>query len=285
MSNVDPPKINLENFIRLSSSLPTISDSLGPLSHLLGTWVGNKGWNLIAVPNPAQGFLLLVRPYYESITFSSIGAPAPNRGGTENLFVTGLQYELRVTDAETSQPLHIETGMWLFLNPAENPGSPPIVRQSVIPHGDSLLALGNYFIADGPPKIPDIDALPVTGAGAPLGYVDPYLVPMPEFNKTNPNKTLQDAIKDQDILRTITLDVSTENSGGIVNIPFIVKNANASAFQAQFWIEKVKDKDSGAVFEQLQYSQQTNLNFLPRFDNPNELIMWPHVNINTLVKQ
>lgn len=41
------------------------------------------------------------------------------------------------------------------------------------------------------------------------------------------------------------------------------------------------------VFEQLQYSQQTNIDFLKKFgqSDPTDLIMWPHVNINTLVKQ
>jgi hypothetical protein len=38
-------------------------------------------------------------------------------------------------------------------------------------------------------------------------------------------------------------------------------------------------------FEQLQYSQQADLNFLPRFDDPKRLIMWPHVTVNTLLKQ
>ncbi len=91
-------------------------------------------------------------------------------------------------------------------------------------------------------------------------------------------------IEGQHILQTVTLDVSTANDGGIVNIPFVVKHANATAFQGTFWIEKVQSS-AGNVFEQLQYVQQTNIEFLPRFDDPNKLIMWPHININTLVKQ
>lgn len=49
-----------------------------------------------------------------------------------------------------------------------------------------------------------------------------------------------------------------------------------------FWIEDVTLGDVN--FKQLQYSQQADLDFLPKFGIPG-LIMWPHVNVNTLRKQ
>jgi hypothetical protein len=280
-----PPVSGLD-FVRLSGDHESVMASLGPLSNLLGTWVGNHGWNVIAVPALDKGkesFLLLIRPYIESITFTPLGAPVPDRGGAETLFITGLQYDLRVTDAETNQPLHLENGMWLYLNQVQVPGGPLIVRQATIPHGDSVLALGQYTVEDGPPQIPVINAIPDPGPTAPAGYTDPYL--NGPIDTSQLNVILQDAIKEQDITQTVTLYVSTQNDGGIVNIPFVVKHANATAFQGTFWIEKVKSPETGTEFEQLQYVQQTNINFLPQFGNPTELIMWPHVNINTLVKQ
>jgi hypothetical protein len=279
----------LPGFVRLGGTPETLVDSLGPLSNLIGTWVGNFGWNVIAVPKMFDGrlgFELLVRPYYETITFAPIGAPVPDRGGAKTLFLTGLHYDLRVTDSQTNQPLHIENGMWLLLNQVDVPGGPTIVRQSVIPHGDSLLALGHWTVTQGAPKIPDNNALPFPVAGAPDGYIEPYRVTAmgSAWQAANPNKTLQDAIKKQKILQTINIGVNTQPGGGIVNIPFIKKHANASTFVGTFWIELVENKD-GSQFEQLQYTQQTNLEFIPQFQNPKKLITWPHVNVNTLVKQ
>jgi hypothetical protein len=279
----DTPAIAKE-FVRLSAAPQAITSQLGPLSSLLGTWMGSKGWNLIAVPH-AKSFLLLVRPYIETLTFAPIGALVPNRSDTETLMIPGIEYNLRITDVETNEAMHVENGMWLLLNDPQDPKGLHIARQSIVPHGDSLLALGNSSVAAGPPQIPDISTLPDTGAGAPLGYTDPYLTPLPGFTKTNPNATLRNAIQGQKILETVTISVSTTPPGGIVNIPFIVKHADARYFASTYWIEKVQDAATGTIFEQLQYSQQTDLFFLPKFDDPKQLIKWPHVNINTLVKQ
>ena len=275
---------NKQGFVRLSAAPATLVDQLGPLGGLLGTWIGNRGWNLIAVPHQ-RSFLLLVRPYVETITFAPIGALVPNRAPTETLMIPGVEYSLRIADAETNEAMHIENGMWLLVNDPQDPTAPPIARQAAVPHGDSVLALGNSKVTYGPPEIPDISSLPITGEGGPFGYTDPYLTPLPGFTKTNPNATLRAAIAGQNIVETTTIRVSTDPPGGIVNIPFIVKNADARRFAATYWIEKVKDTATGTVFQQLQYSQQTDLFFLPRVDDPNQLILWPHVNINTLVKQ
>ena len=72
----DQPSVpGLEGFVRLSSTPKVTDDALGPLAPLVGTWVGNTGWNMIALPQD-KGFLLLVRPYIETITFAPIGAPS-----------------------------------------------------------------------------------------------------------------------------------------------------------------------------------------------------------------
>jgi hypothetical protein len=67
----------------------------------------------------------------------------------------------------------------------------------------------------------------------------------------------------------------TVNSS-IVNIPFVVQNANAVTLDAIFWIETVQQPD-GSTFLQLQYTQTINLQFLG--------INWPHITVATLVKQ
>jgi len=278
-----PSPQGLTGFVRISGTPEDVQSALGPLADLAGSWVG-KGWNMVAVPDK-NDFLLLVQPYVEVITFTPLGAPVPNRGGpVGTTFISGLHYDLKVADAETNQPLHIENGMWLLLSDNSGSGAPTIARSASIPHGDSLLALGDWGSVGGGPSIPILNPLPITGAGAPLGYTDPYLTPLAGFDKSNPNQFLLDKIRGQIITETIMIRVSTAPPGAITNIPFISSHANAAAFSTTLWIETVKNAD-GSTFQQLQYSQQTTMQFLPRFDDPTKLIEWPHINVNTLVKQ
>lgn len=178
-----PSVPGLDGFVRLSGTAKQVAVSLGPLADLVGTWVGNHGWNMIAVPDGSAGFKLLVRPYIETITFTPLGAPIPDRGGeVGTLLLTGLQYDLRVTDAETNQPLHFENGMWLLLN--QNAESPSIARHTVVPHGNSLAAFGTFSQSAGAPQIPDINGIPDIGDDPLAGYLDVYMEPTPGFDKS-----------------------------------------------------------------------------------------------------
>jgi hypothetical protein len=289
--------LDLPQFVRLAPG--EVVPDLGPLAPLVGTWTGNLGWNLIAVPVPgrAEGFTLLMRPYYETITFTPLGVLVPDRGASEILNIFGVEYSLRVSDLLNHQPLHLENGMWLYTNDPQAPNSPTIVRQAVVPHGNSVLALGSSQQGDGPPTIPVLDTYPVGNPDPPLlDYTVPYtvtppVVPGPPFNTADANEVLREAIKNQNILSTLTLSVSTQppgGGGGILNIPFIQKNANATSFSATFWIETVENGVTGEQFDQLQYSQQTNLEFIKCGSGCSDgsgLVVWPHVNVNTLVRQ
>jgi hypothetical protein len=269
---------------RLGRGATATAAELGPLADLVGTWFGTHGWELIAVPH-GESFHLIVRPYVEVVTFEALGAPVPNRGGpVPDLFIAGLIYQMRIADIETNEPLHLEDGMWLNLGESQEQ---PIVRQASIPHGDVFLALGTSSTASGPPDIPLTSSLPDAGPQMPDGYTEVYLEPGPGgFPTITPNKVLQEAIAGQDIVQTITLSVSTAGGGGIVNIPFVDQHANATQFTCDYWIETVKDPSTGDEVQQLQYSQQTNIEFLQQFGGPpGQLIMWPHVNVNTLRKQ
>ena len=269
---------------RLGRGATGTAAELGPLADLVGTWFGTHGWELIAVPQGSEGFHLIVRPYVEVVTFEAIGAPVPNRGGpVPDLFIAGLLYQMRITDIQTNEPLHLENGMWLNLGETQEQ---PIVRQASIPHGDVFLALGSSSTASGPPEIPLPSALPDTGPKPRFGYDEPYQTPVDGFDPSKPNKVLQEAIAGQDVVQTITLSVSTQNGGGTVNIPFVDQHANATQFTCTYWIETIKDASTGDEIQQLQYSQQTNIEFLQSFGGPEgQLIMWPHVNVNTLRKQ
>jgi hypothetical protein len=286
MADLTAPDSTSVGVTRLGRDAATTSAELGPLASLVGTWIGSKGWELIAVPSTSKDvetFRLIVRPYVETITFEALGAPVPNRGGPNgDMFIAGLLYQTRISDLETNEPLHVENGMWLNLGDGQEQ---PIVRQASIPHGDVLLALGGSLTIDGPPEIPLPSAVPDAGPKAAFNYADGYIEPIGDFHPASPNMVLQQAIAGQTIVATIELSVSTDGRGSIANIPFVSTNANATQFACTYWIETVKDAATGDEIQQLQYSQQTDLEFLEQFGNPGHLIMWPHVNVNTLLKQ
>ena len=275
-------------FTRLGKDAATTAGELGHLADLVGTWIGTGGWELIAVPKPAKGgleqFELIVKQYVEIVSFEPIGAQVPDRGGNAgNLCLGGLKYDMRIAALDTNEPLHLENGMWFYMPDQDQ----KIARSSAIPHGDCLLALGNASQAAGAPKLPAVPCLPDgQPKKAPFGYVDPYHLPADSpFQTKDANLVLRNLLAKQSVTQTTTLDVSTANGGGVLNIPFVTKYANAPTFTSTYWIETVKDPVTKQPFQQLQYSQCTNIEFFENEEKPGELIKWPHVNVNTLRKQ
>jgi len=301
----DNSKALPRGFVRLSGSEAEVAQKLGPLADLVGTWRGNSGWNMIAVPTHIDGqagFKLLIQNYSETITFTPIGAPVPNRGGIDMQFITGLMYDLTITDNATEGILHLENGMWLYM--ADVQAQPDkahdfleaaipahfftIARQSSIPHGDVVVALGDAVTSNGMPVIPPVQGRPVDFGTPPrFGYLDEYThTNFPQFNTQDPNTMLRNAIAGQNIGNVTTITVDTHVPGGaIVNIPFVQQTVDPTRFVSTYWIEDVTLAD-GTKFKQLQYSQQADLNFIPKFPPKKEgTIMWPHINVNTLRKQ
>ena len=269
--------------LRLGAHASADLDTLGPLSSLVGTWFGNQGANLIAVPQGDKGFTLLTRPTTEVIVISPLpGTSVPNRGGPAGIQqIHGLHYHQTVWDSQTREVLHFENGMWLLVkNPKDPADKGQVARLTSVPHGDSFLAMGQWFDAVTP-EFKVESALPEAGT-PPLGYTDPYMnqkVVPPQ----DPNQLLKQAIAGQKITKTLVFDVSTATQGGITNIPFINQNAATSKVAATFWVETVQTA-AGQTFQQLQYTQQVDISFLPKFNAPGK-ILWPHVSLNTLVKQ
>ncbi|HEX3463554.1 MAG TPA: heme-binding protein [Candidatus Elarobacter sp.] len=265
--------------------------SFGPLSKLFGTWVGDQGWNLIAIPTGEKPkFQLIVRPYYETITFTPITSPVLNHGGPTTESIMGALYSLQINDKITNELLHIENGMWLLLSEGPTPppelmdGQPTIARQATVPHGDSVLAVGTWSTDSGAPEIPDVSSLPQNDEGSQEGYTDPYIRPnfeFPQFPTETPFKLLSDVLASQTVVETTTFTVGTTPMGGIVNLPFIRQHVDATQFTAAYWVETVQG-DDGTTFQQLQYAQNTILEFF-EFDGPGK-VRWPHMNLNTLVK-
>ena len=301
---------------RASAPSATLLAELGPLAELPGTWVG-KGFNLIELPDfhDNKPFQVKLNATQETLTFTAIGAPIPDRGSVQDdIFFVGLHYFQQVSDAIANTALHTETGMWLHVPETTDPAKKAsIVRLSTIPHGDSLLAQGHAgsntgFFAFGP-----ANAIPFTldpSSGQPQFLSSPYTDPItqaplppgiPTGANLNPNLVLNEVLTNEQnagftMGKTETLLVNArpvgginntpikpkpEDVGGIVNIPFIQKNANVQNFGASFTIELMHDP-GGNKFVQLQYTQTVLL----LFETVNgELIHWPHVSVGTLIKQ
>jgi hypothetical protein len=292
---------NPSHMMRASHPHRDFAQHLGALAELAGTWAGS-GFNVMSLPDfdsqpPSTGpkaFRIKLNATRELLQFIPIGGPIPNRGvatdlpnatGQTDINLFGLTYLQRVSDAVTNEALHIEPGIWVNV-PASAVlpvQGPTVVRMGTIPHGDSLLAQSTTVLTvPSGPKIDPVDSRPV-GPGVTPAYLAGFNTPVPPLPPgllpawvVDPNQALIAAIAGQTITQTVVLVISTRPTGGIVNIPFVVSNANATRLDAIFWIETVAQPD-GSHFMQLQYTQTVILNFLG--------IDWPHISVATLVKQ
>ncbi|WHA44027.1 heme-binding protein [Agrobacterium larrymoorei] len=281
-----------------------LADRLGALKDLPGFWEGT-GFSLIARPDrkSPSGFFLQLNLLRETIEFTSIGSPVFNRGSVQDdIAIYGVTYLHRVTDALTGGALHIEPGMWLNIPATTDPkANASIARLATIPHGDAVSTVGfvEYAVYDRIPEIPPANTIPFKIGGQPpaAGTANPFeqydltipsqfrSTPLPsaisQLIVSDPNQVLRDTLNSQVLtegktLKSITrLITSTQDVGGIENIPFITKNAEAVSLDSVFAIEVVTNGE-GREFLQLQYSQTSLLNFGG--------LSYPHVTVGTLVK-
>ncbi len=284
-------KKNAQLFTRLGASNDEMENLYGPLAGLIGTWSGNKGVNLVAVPDQKGSFKLLVAPYSETLTITALSSPTPNRGLHEIQHLPTLMYSLSIYNSIDNSLMHAENGIWNLIDKKADDGM-DLLRLTSVPHGDSVAALGNSSVTKGRPDIDVNFSSNPTGPGIPpLGYSESqYNVEyVPGFVTRRPNQWLADHLTAQEaigqkVIHTTNLPVSTLNKGGITNIPSLVTNANPTQFDSIFWIETVHDANTGQDFQQLQYTQNINIQFPigPTFKG---IINWPHVTVNTLIKQ
>lgn len=217
------------------------------------------------------------------------------------------------TDDETRgrvpKPIHHEPGLFLNMTNRTTNGF-DIARLGTIPHGNAVLALGRSNVVD------DIDLSGLRMSGLPIGlgvgirvdedpdparpsYLDPYRhyhnhpfkgvvtdADFPGFEPVDPVNLLRLAAADLDIKRTTVLDLdTTTETAGIVNIPFIVDQADATEMRSMFWIHELHETgDADEPRLVLQYAQIVMLDFFGRRDGGPGRIKWPHVSINTMVK-
>jgi hypothetical protein len=285
---------------RATSTHQATADRLGPLKDLPGFWQG-IGFGLIARPNFSggneNGIFLELNLLRETIEFTAIGSPVLNRGSVqEDIAIYGLTYVHRVTDGITGGALHIEPGLWLNIPATTDPASDAsISRLASIPHGNAVCTVGHAenVVFEGLPEIPPANTVPFPiGANQPAaGTKNPFSEydlskpnkfrssPLPpEITQAlinDPNDLLRRALQGQKLTKITRLITTTPSDGGIGNIPFITKNADAPGLESVFAIEVVQGP-SGDEFLQLQYSQTALLNFRG--------MSFPHVTVGTLIK-
>ena len=288
--------------IQLLSKSEANDVDLGPLAGLQGAWEAQpgQGWNVISVPGTgSDGFVLEVIPYKETLTFTPV-VTAGNRGPVvdgvqQDQQLVGLLYEQIITSVCTSDfcnergfsngtMIHAERG--IFLNVTNFNNNLDVVRLSTIPHGNSVLALGQAQV--GVPPTNDFfgtaSTIPTDMQGRPiLDYgLDQFdNEQFPDFDQKNPNTFLRSSLGNEKILSMTTLILSTNHTdGGILNIPFIQQNVNTTSLDSTFWIERIQGANGNPDFDQLQYTQSINLVFPPT--GSTTPVIWPHVTISTL---
>lgn len=266
-----------------------------------------------ADPSSPTGYILKNFTYYEETTFTAIHGSAPNRGGMGQQVAYTLFYEQRVYFAEGPNKdalVHAENGSLLLLLDALQPlgpygngdreglgnrtvqdSAPPtqafnLVKQVAVPHGNSILALGNYSAmgntGTGEPQIPPVSSLP-SGVDTDQYVVeDPVTNPRPKLT-ANPNRVLTNALADsanagRPCTNFLHLGLSSANgTGAVTNIGFEQAHANVSQYTFDYWLESFDGTDN---YTQLQYSQTITL----QIPINGQRVLFPHVTANTLTK-
>lgn len=277
-----------------------MADNLGPLRDLVGHWQGT-GISVIARPDfdpeNRDGFFLQLNLIRESIEFTSIGSPVPNRGSLqEDVMLYGLTYVQRVTDAVTGGALHIEPGLFLRIPATTSPATEEsIARLGNVPHGNAFCTVGRAEEFVPPPgfRIPPAPTVPfkIGDPQPPAGTPNPFAAfdlsrdckyrtsPLPpqitQQVVDNPSEYNQAMVDGHTITHMTVLPTSTAEAGGVHNIPFVKQNADAVSLQSVFAVQRLLDP-MDREFVQLQYIQTALLNFRG--------MSFPHVTAATLIK-
>lgn len=209
---------------------------------------------------------------------SAVAVPttAANRGETNAQLSTALYYEQQVLFGDgpgKGTVVHTENGTWLNLPMGEEMIGPysngavlatqparkyTIAKQMSVPHGNSVLALGNF---DGPTTgVPDIqapDGFSIYPVGSPLLDHSPFDTQLADESKPppvdNPNYQNPNVAYTQDPYQPLTTamgffdasatsyyhwSVNTAPDGMTMNIPFEngTKAVGVTAYSADYWL-------------------------------------------------
>jgi hypothetical protein len=261
-----------------------------------GNWQESFGWNFISQPilgDPKRGdFNMRFDQMLETIEFTKLsGPPARNVGITgEAGFWEGMKYEVNI-GTPAGEGIHQEMGHFL-LNVDESgnslaPFAGTILRQATIPRANAFMTMGTLT----PGAITDV-----------LGSPDPFYSAKPEarterrqakldpvFTTTNdeiiaaggpnfnaPLEFVADILADNRVGIDWVFSFRDESKDSkMINGQQVIDAVRVGKLFSDFWIGT--RMLNGQEIEILQYAQLIDLKFSG--------VHWPHVAVNTLVKQ
>jgi hypothetical protein len=275
-----------------------------------------------------NGANLTDNPMHRDPAALAIIAGAPNRGGGYTQFSHAVFYDQQVRFAEGPEGptgalvnpankakglgnvVHVENGAWLHLQSQHQHLGPylldkkngpwvyrtklpqppyiTIAKQIAVPHGNSVLALGNFDIvgsAYGKPivKFPGAPAIPDAFVPYPAPadiitgkHTNPYdrvINPPADYENSNPewtwnaNEPLQIAVKKINPTSFIHWQVTTlplpGGNGIVTNIPFEDRKAKVTEYWADYWLLSTDpkfdpdhpEKNDDVQYDYLVYNQ------------------------------
>jgi hypothetical protein len=280
------------------------------------------------------GFIFETIPYSETITFSPIAITAnfgtfPNdqppqevqhigallydqrvkSAGAEDAFLRqdysredriALQNHFATKNFSKGSDIHAELGMIFNISNFNN--GLQFARMGTIPHGNSMLCLGNgQAHVSGSPQFPgnlDLDHMvpfPEDESKLiPLAYAantikpngGPGDIPFPFYPLMDPRipyTPLENALAGKDIKYHTHLSLSTTNgSGGLLNLPFLGNKSamDTTQLDVDYWLSTVASPQGETPI--LQYFQNIRIVFPFTGDKDKLRIVWPHIGLNTL---
>lgn len=102
----------------------------GPLTGLIGVWLGNKGTDIAPDPDGIEE-----NPYYETITFTEAG----DLSNAESQQVSAVHYMQKVQRIGDDKIIHQETGYWMWEQATDT-----VMHSLTIPRGMCVLAGGTF---------------------------------------------------------------------------------------------------------------------------------------------
>lgn len=271
----------------------------------------------------------------------AVVASAPNRGGTYTQTAQAVFYDQQVMFAEgpgCGTVVHVENGAWLYFasaaqmsepygdTPVENSQvlkQPPyitVAKQISVPHGNSVLALGNVdrndgddfndnddglggnTILKGAPIFPDglvpypapadtctapfLDVF-ATNIGAAQGFENPN--PVWTRNPSRPLQLAVEKIQPQCFMHwRVTTMPLPGGQGSVTNVPFEQQKSNVVAYWADYWMLSQDEyrgrKERMPRFDYLAYTQTILMDMMLSTDGGQTFRMYrfPHVTCNTV---
>ena len=261
-----------------------------------GEWVDTHGWNFISQPQLNQpggsDFKMSFDQMRETITFNKLGL-ARNVGITgEAGFWHGVSYEISI-ERTNGEPIHHEMGHFLLKvkedGETHDPTRGDIIRQATIPRANAMMTLGELR----PGSVTDAvnqnnssfyASRPQTNNAKIQAEIDhqfdlikPLITRLggPDFDQ--PLNWLQGILAQEPVGIDWVFEFRHDKQPSqMASGQRVVNPVSIGNLLSDFWIAQRIFED-GEQIDILQYAQKVNLIF--------HGIEWPHVALNTLVRQ